>query len=253
MRLPSPLVRSIAAVGLAAAAASPLAAQGALPPARQLIDKHIAAVGGKQAILAAKSAHMKGTFEVPSQGMSGEMEIMTQRPNMMFSKVNIPGIGEITTGFNGSVGWSMNPMQGPRVMTGKELDLMKEQTAESELRDASLLMSAETVEKTTMGGQECYKVKLVWKSGRTSYDCYSVANGLLVGQQMSQESPMGTIEVTTTFADYKDFGGVKRPATRMQEMMGMQQIMTVKSVTYDAVPASAFELPKEIKALVEKK
>lgn len=257
MRLSSPLVastRRLVLLGAAVAAPSVLAAQqGSLPPARQLIDKYIAAVGGKPAILAHKSQRVKGTFEVPAQGMTGEYELLAARPNLMSMKMNIPGVGEITSGYDGTVAWSNNPMQGPRVMTGKELDALKESGPDAELRDPSVLASAETVEKTTMAGQSCYKVKLVWKSGRTTFDCYNVDNGLLVAQSASQESPMGTIEVQTTLSDYKDFGGVKRAATRMQEMMGMQQIMTIKSIEYDVVPSTAFELPKEIKALVAKK
>ena len=261
MRLASPLVsraRSLALAGAVVLAPLALTAQAgapasSLPPARQLIDKHIAAVGGRQALLAHKNARLKGSFEVPAQGMQGEFEMLSANPNLMAMKVTIPGIGDITSGYDGKTAWTNNPMQGPRIMSGKELDALKEAGPEAELRDASLLTSAETVEKTTMGGQACYKVKLVWKSGRTTYDCYSVDSGLRVGQQMSQESPMGTVEVQTTLSDYTDFGGVKRAAKSTQEMMGMQQVMTIKSIEYDVVPPTAFELPKEIKALVDKK
>ena len=31
-----------------------------------------------------------------------------------------------------------------------------------------------------MNEQECWKVKVVWKSGRETRDCYSTASGLLI-------------------------------------------------------------------------
>jgi hypothetical protein len=259
MRLSSPLVtsaRRLALAGVTLLAPAALVAQqdASLPPARQLIDKHIAAMGGKEKLLAHATSTTKGTFEIPSQGLSGQYQLYSAKPNKVSMTITIPGIGDIASGFDGSVAWSTNPMQGARVLSGKELDAMKESTGEdSEFRTPAVITSAETVEKTTMGGEACYKVKLVWKSGRTSYDCYSVATGLRVGTSAQQETQMGTIDVSTTLSDYKDFGGVKRPAKMTQEMMGMQQVMTITSVEYDTVPANAFELPKEVKALVDKK
>ena len=31
----------------------------------------------------------------------------------------------------------------------------------------------ETVEKTELGGQPCYRVKIVWTSGREAFECFS--------------------------------------------------------------------------------
>jgi hypothetical protein len=257
MRHPSPYV-SVArrALMLAALSAIPsiASAQAGLPEARSLVDKYIAAIGGREKILGYNSATTKGTFEVPAQGVTGDYELNTSRPNLMAMRINIPGLGEITSGFNGTVAWSNNPMQGPHVMSGPELESVKDQAdPETVFRPASKLNSMKTVEKTQMGGQECYKVEVAWKTGRTSFDCYSTATGLLIGASAKQETQMGAVDVMTTFADYKDFDGVKRPTRVTQEAMGIQQVMTLKSVEYNKVDAKAFELPKEIKALVEKK
>lgn len=61
------------------------------------------------------------------------------------------------------------------------------------LRDASLFTVRETVERTELNGAACYKVRLVWNSGRETHDCYGVDTGLMVAQVASQESPMGAI------------------------------------------------------------
>ena len=259
MRPTSPLARSahqflLALVTLGAPVALTAQSGESLPSARTLIDKHIAAVGGREKLLAHQSATVKGAFEVPAQGISGTYVLHSARPNKLLMTITVPGIGDIASGYDGTVAWSDNPMQGARVLEGKELESMKESTgSDAELRDPSVITSAETVEKTTMGAQSCYKVKLVWKSGRTSYDCYAVDNGLRVATSAQQETQMGAIDVSTTLADYKDFGGVKRPSKMTQEMMGVQQVMTVSSVEYDTVPAGAFDLPKGIRALIEKK
>ena len=49
--------------------------------------------------------------------MSGDLEISQARPNKTMMRINVTGIGQIEQGFDGTTGWSINPMQGPRVMT----------------------------------------------------------------------------------------------------------------------------------------
>jgi hypothetical protein len=246
-------LRSAAIVALAALP-SVVVAQDALPSARSLVDKYVSLIGGRDKILGLGSTHTVGTFEVPAQGVAGEYDLNTAKPNMMVMKISIPGLGDVASGFDGNVAWSNNPMQGPRVLSGPELEAAKEQAdPETVFRPDSKVTSMETVEKTQMGGQSCYKVKVVWKSGRTTFDCYSTDSGLLVGSSAKQETQMGTIDATTTFSDYKEFGGIKRATKVTVEAMGMQQVMTVKSMEFNGVDAKIFELPADIKALVGKK
>src|SRR3982750_2609286 len=50
-------------------------AEAELPAARSIIDRHIKAVGGREAILSHTSHHATGTFSVPAQGLVGTVEI----------------------------------------------------------------------------------------------------------------------------------------------------------------------------------
>lgn len=224
-----------------------------LPPAQQLLDRYIVAIGGRDAVLEHAASHTKGQFSMPAMGLTGELEVFSADPGRSLTRVNIPGIGEIRTGFDGEVGWSINPMEGPRVMQGGELAQLRDEAApESTLRDPKLVASMETVEQTTMNGEECYKVKVVWRSGRETFDCYSTASGLIVGMLQKSESPMGVLDVTIHLSDYKPHGDVTLPTRIAQQMMGQEQIMTITSIDFGPVDAAVFELPAEIKALIGK-
>ena len=227
-------------------------AQG-LPAAKDLIAKWAAATGA-DAWKNHKSSRMKATFDMPAQGISANMEQVTLYPQQSAMKIDIPGMGEIRQGFNGEVAWSLNPMQGPSIVTGKQLEAQKEDNDPANYsRVSPAIVSSETVEKTTLNGQECYKVKHTWKSGKVSHDCFSAADGMIVWSQQTQSGPMGEVETTITYAAYKDFGGVKRAATTTFEAMGQQQVITMTGWEWDTVDAKELELPAEIKALVEKK
>ena len=80
---------------------------------------------------------------------------------------------------------------------------------------------------------------------------YDVETGLQVGTIRTQESPMGAIEATTVVSDYQDFGGILAPTRTVQSMMGMEQIISVTTVEYDTVDPAVFELPDEIKAMMQ--
>lgn len=247
---------TVAAFALALTSVPPRAAgaQDTLPPAKTLIAKAAAATNASSVMAKHQSVRTKGRFEMPAQGVSGDLEISQARPNRTIMRINISGIGVIENGFDGTTAWQLNPMQGPRIMTGKELDAVREEASfGTSSRMGPNVASAETVERTQMNGEACYKVKVVWKSGRETMDCYSVASGLLIATVGKQESPMGTVEITNLVSDYKDFGGQKIATRLTQQAMGQEQVLVLTSVDYDAAPDSTFRMPAAIKALVEKK
>ena len=193
-------------------------AQG-LPPAQQLIAKYVDA-SGAASWKSHKSARMKATMDMPGAGISAPMEVLHIYPSQSFSKVEIPGMGQILSGLDGTAAWMTNPMTGPRVLSGPELEAMRTESDPewTATRVSSEVVKSETVEKTTMGGQECYKVKYTWKSGKESFDCFSVADGLLVASVQKQQTPMGEVEAIQLFSAYKNFGRMKRSTTRRSFM-----------------------------------
>jgi hypothetical protein len=248
--------RFLAAAALTIVSAAPLAAQSAaaLPAAKDLIAKFLTTTNSVAVMAKHQSLRSKGSFQLPAAGVSGDMEISQARPNRTMLRITVSSIGQIEQGFDGTTAWSINPMQGPRVMTGKELDQVREESSFGvSSRQGPNVVSAETVEKTEMNGEPCYKVKMVWKSGRETFDCYSVASGLLIASMGKQESPMGTVDVTNLISDYKDFGGQKIATRLTQQVMGNEQVLTISSVDYDVAEPATFEMPAAIKALVEKK
>lgn len=230
-----------------------LAQAQALPPAGELIArwaKETNADGWKQH----KSSRMKAMFDLPAMGLSAKMESVTIYPAQTLMKIDLPGMGEMRQGFNGDIAWASNPMAGPSVMSGKALDAAREDNDPSNYaRISPAIVSSETVEKATINGQECYKVRHTWKSGKTSHDCFSATDGMIIWSQAKQVGPQGEVEVTTTFSGYRDWGGVKRATTMAMDQMGQQVVITLQGWEWDTVDAKELELPPEIKALIEKK
>jgi hypothetical protein len=227
--------------------------QAELPSARAVIDRHIKAIGGRDAVMSHTSQHATGTFSVPAQGLVGTIEIFgAANPNRAALKVNVPGLGDIASGFDGSHGWSLSPLLGPMLQVGKELDQAKfDADFYGDLRDAGRYRSMKTVEKTTFDKRDCYKVSLVREDGSEDFDFYDVSTGLRAGSTNTRETPMGSVKTTSIEADYRKFGNVLFATTVVQEIMGVEQKITLATVEFDKVPPTAFDLPEQIKALIK--
>ena len=233
-------------------AAADSAKPTALPSARSLIDRHVKAIGGRAAILAHTSSHATGTFSMPAQNITGAVDVYGAKPGKSLMKINLGGIGDLVEGFDGTNGWTLEPMSGPRLKEGQELAETKfEADFYSDLHEDGRYASMKTVEKTTFDGKPCYKISLVKKEGGEDIEYFDVANGLKVGASTTRQTPMGPVAGTSTFSDYKKFGDLMVPTTMKQTQMGVDVVLKITAVEWDNVPDSTFDPPAQIKALIK--
>ena len=209
-----------------------------LPAASEIIDRHIKAIGGRDAVLSHGSSRASGTFGVPAAGLSGSVEVFAAKPNRMLMKITVPGLGEMLEGFDGTHAWSVSPMTGPTIHQGKQLEERRfDSEYYGELKAADRYESMTTTEKTTLEGRPVYKVRLVRKGGGEDTEFCDVETGLKAGSVNTRETPMGTITATTIETDYKKFGNLLVPTTIKQSGMGVEQVMTINAVEFDTVDA----------------
>lgn len=250
MMVQTKLVRRLALAGAAAALAAAPARAQELPTARQIVDAYVNAIGGTDAISRAQHRHMVAEMSMPAAGMTMTMETWQSRPNKMVSVMEIPGLGAVRSGYDGTTAWSVNPMQGPRILDGAELEqTLRQSDFDSNLRFEHLFPTMETVERTEMNGRPCYRVRMVAQNGDEAFGCFDTETKLLVAMTSRMESEQGVMETTASFHDYRDFGGVKMPSRTTVSVMGQEMVMTVKSVDTNPVSESQFALPAEIQAL----
>jgi hypothetical protein len=159
-------------------------------------------------------------------------------------------MGSMRQGYDGQVAWSVNPMQGPKILEGKELaDMLRQWDFDANMRFSHMFRTMETVGRAQMNGESCVNVRMVAESGDEVLNCFAEDDGLLVAAVVKSSTEAGQMESTITFHDYREFGGLKMPTRTSMSMMGQQMEMIVKSMSTDPIDASVFALPAEIKAL----
>ena len=145
-------------------------------------------------------------------------------------------------------------MQGARLLEGAELSALKRQVRiHSDLEYDQIYSERNAAGETEWDGQPAYQVDLVDADGNESSRYFAVETGLLIGEEATTTTEMGTVETSTTLSDYKEFGGVlfATSTTTNIPSFGVEFVQTIESVTFDEDDPSAFEPSDAIKALLE--
>jgi hypothetical protein len=241
--------RSLGLAALALAVQAGTAAAQQLPPASQVVEKYVQAIGGHSTAEHFSTRHVTAEMSMPAMGMTMSMESWTARPNRSFSKMEMSGMS-ITSGFDGTTAWVNSPMSGPKILDGDEFkQAIDNANFDNNVDFAKVFPTMETVGERTVDGHACWNVRMVSANGTEVQNCFDKESGLLVGSIAHQHTQMGEMTADIVMSDYKDFDGLKLP-TRMTMTMGPQQVVTtIKSVSHAPVADSIFALPPEIKAL----
>lgn len=229
------------------------AARSDLPPARRIVDRYVETLGGRAVIMSDTASHTTGLFEVPAAGLAGQIDIYAAAPNRMLVKTDFPQMGQVMSGFDGTTAWSIDPMQGPMVLEGKQLEDTRIQADYyARLHDASKFSSMETTGLVDFEGKQAYNVRLVRTNGDVIEELFDPETGLLVGSVATRDTPMGPVTVTSVIGDYKRFGRQLVPTRVVQRVAGQEVVVTISAVSYDPVDPAVFALPDPIKALTQK-
>jgi hypothetical protein len=247
----APPVAAPAPGGSSATGDAAAAPQEPLPTAAEILARHVAALGGEEAILRQRHATWKGTFSMPGMGLEGTLVLRSSAPNLFHLVIEAPGLGTIAQGYDGKVGWSDNPMTGPTLMKDGELEMTAIQSDfHTDLHYTTHYPKMEVVGRETFAGEPCYKLALTTASGIATFHYFGVESGLLVGVAGDLPTPMGEVWVETVIGGYQEFGGRLFPTQNRQTAMGSEQVLTLSEADFAEIDPSVYALPEAIRTLV---
>jgi hypothetical protein len=174
--------------------------------AEQIMEKNIAALGGRQALEKTTSYALKATMESPSRGLQGALEIYGKAPNKRLTITTIKGVGAIKQGYDGQAGWGEDPYRGLHALTGEELEIARLSAVfNAELRWLDLFTKAELTDTE----DTAFVIRLTRKDGSFVIRRYDKQTFLLLREDAIYEGPQGRIPIETHYADYREVDGSK--------------------------------------------
>lgn len=231
-------------VGVLSAGAVPARVQ----TADEIIEKHIAAVGGRAALakLTTRQSTGNATLTVQGNDISGPYESWAKAPNktrvvIKLDTVPLGGPGEmvIDQRFDGANGIAMNSMQGDSPITGVQLDNMRNGGFPSPLLTYKERgTKVDVLPREKIGDKEMIVVQLTPKTGSVAKLYIDSATYLLAKTAAKVSSPeLGDFEQVIEFQDYRTVDGVK-VAFQTVNNTPMQRVVTkldkvVHNVTLD--------------------
>jgi len=211
---------------IAVTAASPGGAQEKLPTVQQVLDKYVAALGGKAAIQKTKSRITTGTFEIPEDGTRGTVTFYAKAPNKRRYTIDVPGFGQIDQCFDGTTGWASNPQMGVRDLSAAEL-AQERISADfySPLNIATAFTGLAVRGRERMGEQETIVLEGKESTGGPRVMYFDAATGLLIRVTVVRESEGSPVTVENYLEDYREVDGVK-VAHRLIQVQPQFRIVT---------------------------
>ncbi|MBI3951065.1 MAG: DUF620 domain-containing protein [Acidobacteria bacterium] len=176
----------------------------------QVLEKFVAATGGRAAYEKIATMVSKGTLEIVGQGITGTIEIYAKAPNKLLLVQSITGIGEVKQGTDGQVVWSQDPFQGIRELEGVELANFKRRaTFNADLKWRELYEKVELVGTEKVEDRDTYVIRLTPSVGKPITRSYDAQTFLLLREASVYEGAQGTMPGEEYPSDYRDVNGVK--------------------------------------------
>ena len=244
---------TVVAADVAARAAPPAAAvrraaTTPLPAARDVIRRHVDAVGGEGAIARISSRYVWAAYEVPSRHLRGSVEVFAARPNKRVIKVQYPDVGAEISGFDGVRGWTVSGTGTAKLVSSRQLIELRDQSVfDFDVHADSLFRSMETVEETDFEGHRCLKLRLTSVLQRTWYEFYDLKTGLFAGSIAPHETDLEPVTLKTVVEEYGIFSGVRVPTRITLRAAGIEEIIKVRDVKSNEVSGAKFELPPKLR------
>lgn len=222
--------------------------------AEQVLARYVEVTGGIEKYKAIKGMLQEATMSMADMGLEGTMSIAFSGPDKVLVEVDFGGLTSEKTGVSGDIGWAQSSMTGDRLISDKELEQLRIQGGMQQYTEPSeVYKSMELTGQEEVNGENCYVLKLTFKSGDVAYEYYSVKSGLKLKSKQTVDSPMGALEIESYFSDYQEIDGMKHAMKSTQALPNNME-MEAKITKIEINPtfsADKFELPAEIKKLVE--
>lgn len=199
--------------------------------AEQILEKSIAATGGRKVLESITSTVAKGELEMLTQHAHAAIEYYAKAPAQRLIVTRLEGFGVIRQGCNGASVWIQNADLSVRDLTGEENDAaVRECAFHAEIQWRDLYPKVALAGKEKVGDRPAYKVVMTPASGKPVIRFIDAETFLLLRQVSTRESAQGEVTIHADFSDYRDVGGVKVPFLIHQKMPGYELLIKMASV-----------------------
>ena len=184
-----------------------------------VINKHIAALGGKEKLNKIQNVVMEGSLSI--QGT--EIALSVTQVHNKLNRQDITAMG--MHGFDmmtNTEGWQYMPFQGMQKPEPKTADEVKKSQSDLDIAGPLVDYAAkghkvELLGKEDVDGTECYKLKVSLAGGKEVTFFIDPVSNMIIRAKETRKMNGQDAELQTDFSDYKDVEGVRMPFSITQQ------------------------------------
>jgi len=179
----------------------------------QVLDKYIAAIGGKAKLMAVKDLTMN--MSADAMGQTIEMKIIQKAPGKTYQAFIMGGVAQQETILNGdkgkiSAGGQSQPMPAEQVANSKEQAVLF-----TEMQFKELGYEAKLVGTENLDGKNVFVVETTSPLGKKQTLFFDTTTYLKVKESSNVPGPNGQLQtVSTDLTDYQEVDGILFPFGR---------------------------------------
>jgi hypothetical protein len=217
-----------------------------LPSVKEVLDRYVKALGGRDAIQKIKSRTASGTVELVPMNMKGTFESYAAPEAKSFSRLTIAGVGDLLEGTDGKSAWSVNPIQGSRERTGAELVQAKLlNDFYRDIRLEQLFAKIDVKGTSKVGNRDAYVLAAAADGLSPETWYFDTETGLLLRSDFTAIAPEGNQQMTVFYEDHRKIDGVMVPFRIRTQTPSFEIVLTSTEVKHNLpIDDSKFAKPK---------
>lgn len=210
---------------------------------KRVLKQAARALGGEKELRKVKSTLSRGVITRASDGLSGNVQILTALPNSYSMRIELGGL-EVSVGYNGKSGWRRDSRDGARTLTGGEgLDFQAEAVYRNNRwlnsgKERAKIVSADAAE---VNGRPCNALFFTTSRGVMLKLYFDAASWLT----LREEFPAGESSRAIEYGDFRAVGAVMEPFALVLIEGGDRFEIKLDEVKHNvAVDPATFDFPK---------
>ena len=179
------------------------------PPAEQIIEKYVDALGGAAALAKISTRQVKGTINVSGRNLP--IEILTKVGAKQLTVIHLPN-GDSLTAYDGTSGWTTAPNRPVRDIPSVEVaSAQPEVDLRLPLDMKQLFSEIKPLAPETIGNRQTYVVAGMNSGELAAKFYFDKDTGYLLRILRYTKSPLGRNPTQIDYADYRSQDGLKIP------------------------------------------
>jgi hypothetical protein len=190
------------------------AAEEPPPPAEvaALVRRFMDASGGEAAIRKQTVRSVKGVLKMSARKLELQVASASKAPDKQIQTIAVPGLGAISTGYDGKDGWTQGADGGVTSVTRPALkSLQRDADFWRTVEITRVLKALKTIAGRTIGGTDTAGIEGLNADGKTERLYFAKDTGLLRAWDMELFDGTKFVDGEIVFDDYREVSGVKVP------------------------------------------